>query len=56
MTVMPTGTLDALQPHLTNRFHSAATCAAHIAGIIGDHPSQYAKSPSLWNAAFKALE
>lgn len=28
----------------------------HIAGIIGDRPSQYAKSPSLWNAAFRALE
>ena len=27
-----------------------------IAGIIGDAPSHYAKSPSLWNAAFRALK
>lgn len=27
-----------------------------IAGIIGDAPSHYAKSPSLWNAVFRALK
>ena len=26
-----------------------------LAGIIGDRPSLYAKSPSLWNAVFKTL-
>ncbi|MGH7775242.1 MAG: shikimate dehydrogenase family protein [Candidatus Binatia bacterium] len=26
-----------------------------IAGVIGDSPSHYSKSPSLWNAAFRAL-
>lgn len=27
-----------------------------IAGVIGDAPSNYSKSPSLWNAAFRALK
>lgn len=27
-----------------------------IAGIIGDVPSRYAKSPTLWNAVFRALK
>lgn len=27
-----------------------------IAGIIGDAPSHYAKSPSLWNAVYRALK
>ena len=30
--------------------------AAHfLAGVIGDSPSQYSKSPALWNAAFRQL-
>ncbi len=48
--------LGAIQAHVTNRLDPGATCGERLAGIIGDHPSQYAKSPSLWNAAFRALQ
>jgi shikimate dehydrogenase len=30
--------------------------ARPFAAILGDHPSQYAKSPSIWNPTFRALE
>lgn len=45
-----------LQTHLANPLDSAATDAHRLAGIIGDRPSQYAKSPSLWNAVFRRLK
>jgi shikimate dehydrogenase len=48
--------LDQIQPYLTNRLDPSAEAHSWVAGIIGDHPSQYAKSPSLWNPAFTALE
>jgi len=48
--------LEAIQAHLSNRLDPSAARAARLAGIIGDRPSQYAKSPSLWNAAFRGLE
>lgn len=48
--------LAALQACVANRLPAATAGAEHLAGIIGDHPSQYAKSPSLWNAAFKTLQ
>ena len=44
-----------LQPHLVNQLDPAADTRERFAGIIGDRPSLYAKSPSLWNAVFKAL-
>jgi shikimate dehydrogenase len=47
--------LDQIQLYLTNRLAPAAGAHRWIAGIIGDRPSQYAKSPSLWNRAFTAL-
>ena len=55
---MATMTKDvaALQAHLANRLDPAASEVERIAGVIGDRPSQYAKSPSLWNAVFKALK
>jgi shikimate dehydrogenase len=43
-------TLDLLQPHVSNRL--AADDGEWITGIIGDRPSQYAKTPPLWNAVF----
>lgn len=49
------GGLAALQARVSNRLPAAAAGAEHLAGIIGDHPSHYARSPSLWNAAFRAL-
>ena len=47
--------LDQIQPYLNNRIDPAAGAHKWVAGIIGDRPSQYAKSPSLWNAAFRTL-
>lgn len=48
--------LAAIQAHLTNRLDPSAGEAGRVAGIIGDRPSQYAKSPSLWNAVFRVLD
>lgn len=44
-----------LDRHLATPLEAAAERCAHFAGIIGDRPSQYAKSPSLWNPAFTEL-
>ena len=49
------GDLGALQVQIVNTLPANAATTARFAGIIGDRPSQYAKSPSLWNAIFKAL-
>jgi shikimate dehydrogenase len=43
-------------PLLGNQLPPSALTTRWIAGIIGDYPSRYAKSPKLWNAAFDALE
>jgi shikimate dehydrogenase len=48
--------LEKIQSYVGNPLDPSAWSHRWIAGIIGDHPSQYAKSPSLWNPAFKALE
>lgn len=48
--------LSAIQVYVANRLDPSAARAALWAGIIGDRPSQYAKSPSLWNAVFRALK
>ena len=45
-----------IQACIANRLDRNAVGKKKIAGIIGDAPSHYAKSPSLWNAAFRALE
>lgn len=45
-----------IQACIYNRLDRNAVGKKMIAGIIGDAPSDYAKSPSLWNAAFRALE
>jgi shikimate dehydrogenase len=47
--------LGALQAQIVNPLPANAATTARFAGIIGDRPSQYAKSPSLWNAIFRAL-
>ena len=49
------GALGLLQPLVGNTLDPAAGERAALCGIIGDHPSEYAKSPSIWNAAFAAL-
>ena len=45
----------ALQSCLTNKLEPTAIANRRLAGVIGDAPSQYSKSPSLWNAAFRLL-
>lgn len=45
-----------LQRYLSNPIDPAAAEHRWIAGIIGERPSLYAKSPRLWNAAFQALK
>ena len=47
--------IAALQLCITNKLDSAAIANRRLAGVIGDAPSQYSKSPSLWNAAFRLL-
>ena len=49
------GRLDEIQPYLSNRLDPAVEAYKWIAGIIGDRPSQYAKSPLLWNKVFTTL-
>lgn len=44
-----------LDRYLATPVEAKAMSRAYFAGIIGDRPSQYAKSPSLWNPAFEAL-
>ncbi len=45
-----------IQSCILNRLDRRAIGAKQIVGIIGDAPSRYSKSPSLWNAAFRALK
>src|SRR5512140_59848 len=41
--------------HISNRLDEKTIAGKSVAGIIGDGPSQYSKSPALWNAAFRSL-
>ncbi len=43
---------SAIQACLTNGLDPAEIGTRRIAGVIGDSPSRYSKSPALWNAAF----
>ncbi len=49
------GAIEMVQPHLDNSLDSSASARPIVAGIIGDRPSLYAKSPLLWNAVFRDL-
>lgn len=44
-----------IQACIDNRLDRNLIGKKKIAGIIGDAPSHYARSPSLWNAVFRAL-
>ena len=44
-----------IQDCLNNSLDPAALGTRRIAGVIGDSPSRYSKSPALWNAAFERL-
>jgi len=47
--------ITAIQNCITNRLDNAAIGDRRIAGVIGDGPSYYSKSPALWNASFGHL-
>jgi shikimate dehydrogenase len=47
--------LDRLQAAVLNRIDPNARGAHRLAGVIGEAPSRYSKSPQLWNAAFREL-
>lgn len=49
------GTFDlaSLQPYVRNPLPSLSL--PWVAGVLGDHPSTYSRSPAMWNAAFTAL-
>ncbi len=50
----PMGISD-IHRHISNRLDENVIAGKTIAGIIGDSPSHYSKSPALWNAAFRHL-
>ena len=45
----------AIQKCIVNRLEDSALDEKSIAGVIGDAPSHYSRSPRLWNAAFDDL-
>lgn len=47
--------LAAIEKLIANPLDRVAVGDKSIAGIIGDGPSRYSKSPALWNAAFRHL-
>ena len=47
--------LDRIQACVLNPIDPSALRSRWVAAVIGDSPSRYSKSPSLWNAAFAAL-
>ncbi|HYY24403.1 MAG TPA: shikimate dehydrogenase [Candidatus Udaeobacter sp.] len=48
--------IAAIQTSIGNRLDPIFIGDRRIAGVIGDAPSQYSRSPALWNAAFRLLE
>lgn len=52
---LPNG-IARIQACIDNRLDRNAIGRKKITGIIGDAPSHYAKSPSLWNAVFRDLK
>jgi shikimate dehydrogenase len=44
-----------IQKHITNALDPKVIGQKRIAGVVGDGPSRYSKSPALWNAAFSRL-
>src|SRR5688500_6595566 len=45
----------AISQNLSNRLDLTDIGDKFLAGVIGDSPSRYSKSPQLWNAAFQHL-
>lgn len=48
--------LDRIHSIITNDLRSVLVPGELFAGIIGDQPSKGAKSPSIWNPTFRALD
>jgi shikimate dehydrogenase len=48
--------VDRIQVSVLNRLDPNARAAKRLAGVIGEAPSRYSKSPQLWNAAFTELK
>jgi len=55
-TTAKTDWIAELQGLVTNQLEPDRLRGRRVAAILGDVPSTYAKSPTLWNAAFTALE
>jgi shikimate dehydrogenase len=49
------GDIAVIQASIDNRLEQSEIGDRSIAGVIGDAPSHYSKSPALWNAAFRLL-
>ena len=47
--------VNAIHRLIANRLDEKALAGKALAGIVGDSPSHYSKSPGLWNAAFGHL-
>ena len=45
-----------VQEHVANRLDPKAESAKWLAGIVGENPSKFAKSPSIWNPVLQGLE
>lgn len=45
----------SLQDVVTNKLDARAASSKWLAGIVGENPSKYAKSPSIWNPVLKAI-
>jgi len=48
--------MEAIQACIRNALDREPIGKRRLAGIIGDSPSRYSKSPALWNAAFRVLD
>jgi shikimate dehydrogenase len=47
--------IATIQACIGNRLDAIAVGERRIAGVIGEAPSHYSRSPALWNAAFRLL-
>lgn len=47
--------IESLQSYVRNRLPQEAGRHRWLAGILGNHPSTYSRSPALWNTAFERL-
>ncbi len=45
-----------IQSHIKNRLSLGGLGSIKVAGVIGDSPSHYSKSPALWNTVFRELQ